>query len=385
MKSTGKIVITCSPGIEPFLKREVMQLGYRPKHSDPNSVTLNGSLADCMKLNLHLRTASRVLLLVRAFKAFDPQQLYRELTRIPWENYLSCQNYLTVTSFIRNRHIRDGRFGNQKTKDAIVDRLYRINKKRPNSGPEKLGAVVFLHWTGGNAQIYLDTSGENLTKHGYRKIPYQAPLKESLAAAMIMATKWTPGMPLVNPMGGSGTLVIEAAMMAKGIKPGMLREKFGFMYLKGYDPTSWNRLLQEARNQIISAGSTQLYYSDNQTQAMEAAQINAELAQVKDLIHFSRSDFHRVSLPPGPGVIIFNPPYGNRLGEESELVHTYQGIGDFLKQNAPGYWGYVFTGNLQLAKKIGLRSSRKIPFVNGPLECRLLEFELYDGSKKIQS
>ncbi len=346
------------------------------------SVSLKGSLEDCIKLNLHLRTANRVLILIRSFKAAHPDHLYQALSQIPWEDHIPRHGYISVTGFVKNQHILDTRFANQKTKDAIVDRLQRVRDERPDSGPSRDQTVIYLYWVKDDCHVYFDTSGETISKHGYRRMPFKAPMREALAAAVLMASKWEPGVPLVNPMGGSGTLAIEAAMIAKKVAPGLLRENFGFMHLRNYQKESWKDLRKQAEDLVMKDCEPLFHLSDKSLEALRSAQKNAEWAGVKSLISFEQNDFNKIDLPQADGVVILNPEYGTRMGDVQQLVGTYKDIGDFFKEKGAGYWGYVFTGNPELSKRIGLRSSRKIPFYNGQIECRLLEFELYRGSKK---
>jgi putative N6-adenine-specific DNA methylase len=269
-----------------------------------------------------------------------------------------------------------------KVKDAIVDRILSQRGRRPDSGPNREQAVIYLHWVDSDCHIYFDTSGETISKHGYRKIPYKAPLRESLAAALIKATQWKTDTPLVNPMAGSGTLAIEAAMMASQRAPGLYRKNFGFMHLKGYQKEEWLALRNEAADKVTPDAAAPIIVNDNSLEAIRAAKMNATWAGVNQMISFRHGDFNKMEMPSAPGVVILNPGYGTRIGEIKELGDTYRMIGDFFKEHCPGFWGYVFTGNPELSKQIGLRTSRKMAFYNGSIECRLLEYELYLGSKK---
>lgn len=383
MTRQHSIVITCGKGIGQILSHEIREHGYQPAAVNPNSVEIRGSLDDCMHLNLHLRTASKVLLLIKRFRASDPGQLYKAVVKIPWEDYLHSKGYICVTSHIQNQYIQDTRFGNQKVKDAIVDRIFSQKGARPDSGPLRDQAVVYLHWVNADCHLYFDTSGETISKHHYRRIPFKAPLRESLAAAIICRSRWQPGVPLVNPMAGSGTLAIEAAMMAHKIPPGLNRSNFGFMHLKPFNQEFWSSLVEKARKEVLKKKKTTIVVNDSNLEALRAARENARWAGVQDSLEFIHGDFTEMKVPETPGVVIFNPEYGTRLGEVEQLEETYGSIGDFFKTKCAGYWGYIFSGNPDLTKKIGLRSSSKTPFYNGKIECRLIEYELYRGSKKI--
>jgi 23S rRNA G2445 N2-methylase RlmL len=380
--SKNTLVITCAKGIPPFLEEELVSFGFPIRSVDVSSVETEGTLYDAMRLNLSLRTGQRVLFLLKEFLAKDPEALYREISRIRWEDYLTEKAYLCVTSTVDTPTIKDSRFANLKSKDAIVDRFYEKFGRRPDSGPDKRGTVIHLHWKGNLCQLYMDTSGEPLSKRGYRKISVEAPMQETLAAAVILASGWKGDGNFVNPMCGSGTLAIEAAWIGLGRAPGLLRGNYGFMHWKGFPEASWRALRKKARNSSKSQLTGKIIATDISSQAIEAAKKNAMTAGVAHLIEFGICDYSGTTLPEGGGVVVLNPPYGDRLGEIRALEKTYKGIGDFFKQRCRGYWGYLFTGNLELAKKVGLRTKRRIPFFNGEIECRLLEYELYEGSRK---
>jgi len=383
MTYSRSIVITCGKGIVKILRKEIEDLGYNVIVENPLSIEIKGNMRDCMYLNLHLRTANKVLLLVNRFQASHPDHLYRAVSKIPWEDHLQVKGYICVTSHIQNRYILDTRFGNQKVKDAIVDRMFSQCGERPDSGPKRDQSVVYLHWVNSDCHLYIDTSGETISKHGYRRIPFKAPLRESLAAALIKATRWKPGVPLINPMAGSGTLAIEAAMMACNVAAGLNRENFGFMHLKEYQEELWVALKDEARKQVRNDFETNFFVNDFSLEALRAAKKNATWAGVVSALDFHHGDFTQVKIPKGqPGVVILNPEYGARMGQIEQLSETYSKIGDFFKEKCAGYWGYIFSGNPDLSKQIGLRTTRKVPFFNGKIECRLLEYELYQGSKK---
>ncbi len=383
MSYMQSIVITCGIGITEILQKEIEGLGYEVVANNLSNLEIKGNLRDCMHLNLHLRTASRVLLLIKKFQAAHPDHLYQAISKIPWEDHINSNGYISVTSHIQNSYILDTRFGNQKVKDAIVDRMISQQGKRPDSGPTRDQTVIYLHWVDTDCHLYFDTSGETISKHGYRRIPFKAPLRESLAAAIIKSSKWKPGIPLINPMAGSGTLAIEAGMIACKIAPGLIRENFGFMHLKSYQEDLWIQMKIDAKKLIDKNQPQNLLVNDSSLEALRAAKKNAAWAGVESLIEFHHGDFTQVKIPEEPAVVILNPEYGERMGDIDQLIETYAKIGDFFKEKCAGSWGYIFSGNPDLSKKIGLRTSRKIPFFNGKIECRLLEYELYRGSKKI--
>lgn len=365
-----------------FLREEVTALGLHVTADLPTGIETEGSMADAMRLNLHIRTGHRVLLLLKEFTATTPDQLYQQAATIEWERYIDENGYLSVVSSVDTPSITDTRFANVRLKDAVVDRLVERTGRRPDSGPDTHRQVLFLYWKESLCGVYLDTSGEPLTRRGYRKIPWKAPMQETLAAAVVTATGWDGTGNFVNPMCGSGTLAIEAALIALKKAPGLLRPNFAFMHLKHFDREEWDRIRGQAKRSAAKSFPGRIIASDIDPEAVEAARKNAATAGVDHLIDFVVGDFAETPVPEGGGIVVMNPEYGERLGQVRRLEDVYSRIGDFFKQKCPGYRGYVFTGNSDLAKKIGLRSNRKIPFYNTTIDCRLLGYELYEGTRK---
>ena len=378
----SKIVITCAKGVPPFLKKEILSLGFPVLSEGRAEVETEGSLEDAMRLNLMIRTGQRILFLLESFSARTPDELYKRMSRISWEEYIQEDGYFCVTSSVNNPTIRDSRFANVKCKDAVVDRIKERRGRRPDTGPERDKVVVHLYWRGNLCQVFFDTSGEPLSKRGYRMIPLKAPVQETLAAAVVLATGWTGNGNFINPMCGSGTLAIEGAFVGLDRAPGLLRGNYGFMHLKGFDESSWKVLRRKTRAASKDQSNGRIIATDISQQAVEAAKKNAMTAGVERFIEFGVCDFSETPVPNGGGVVLLNPEYGERMGEIERLKEIYKSIGDFFKKRCQGYKGYLFTGNLDLAKKIGLKTKRKIPFYNGPIECRLLEYNLYEGSHR---
>jgi len=378
----SRIVITCAKGVSPFLKQEILSVGFPALSAGMAEVETEGTMEDTQRLNLLIRTGQRVLYLLESFSARTPEDLYKRVSRISWEDYIPEDSYFSVTSSVHNPTIKDSRFANVKCKDAIVDRIKEKRGRRPDTGPERDKIVVHLYWKGNICQVFLDTSGEPLSRRGYRMIPLKAPMQETLGAAVVLATGWTGDGNLINPMCGSGTLAIEAALIALERAPGLLRSNYGFMHLRGFDEPSWKILRRKIRAEAKDRLSGKIIATDISQQAVEAAKKNAMIAGVDRFIEFGVCDFSETPIPNGEGAVILNPEYGERLGEGVELKEIYIRIGDFFKKKCQRYRGYVFTGNLDLSKKIGLRTSRRILFYNGPIECRLLEYDLYEGSRK---
>ncbi|MFZ1261575.1 MAG: class I SAM-dependent RNA methyltransferase [Chitinophagaceae bacterium] len=380
--SKSVIIITCPKRLAPYLELEVAELGFAIEETFVTGVRLSGTINDCIKLNLNLRCASQVLYSLKEFEAADADGIYNQLTGYPWENILPDPGYFSITSNVNNPTINNSMFANLRVKDAIVDRMREKRGTRPSTGSALTGAVIHLFWKNERAEIFIDTSGDSLGRHGYRKIPGQAPMLEALASATIYATRWDRRSPFVNPMCGSGTLAIEAAMIATNRRPGLFRTNYAFMHLQGYDESVYFREDALLEEQIKEVPGLRIIATDYSARAIENSKKNAVAAGVLNLIEFGVCDFADTEVPQGvPGVFFVNPEYGERLGDIKELEETYARIGDFMKQKCGGYHGYVFTGNLELAKKIGLKAKRRIEFYTSKIDCRLFEYELYSGSR----
>ena len=382
----NKIVITCHKWLSPALTSEVTALGFTVTRSFQTGVEIKGTINDCIKLNLQLRTASQVLYSIKTFNCNNPDELYENLCSIEWEKIIDPGGYFSVTSNVFHTTITTNLFANLRVKDAVVDRMRKVANKRPSTGSELTGAVVYLYWKYDEAEVFIDTTGDSLARHGYRKIPGKAPMLEALAAATILSGKWNATTAFINPMCGSGTLAIEAALIASKRVPGLLRHNYAFMHVLGYYRTVYEKERAVIEHQIIEPIGAQIIASDMSKQAIDIAKINAAAAGVEDLITFQVCDFESTKMPDNMdgAVILLNPEYGERLGEEIELEATYARMGDFLKNKCKGATGYIFTGNLELAKKIRLKPSRRIEFLNAKIDCRLLEYELYAGSRRVE-
>ncbi len=377
------VVITCHKRIAPYLQQEVEELGFTIDETFVTGVKLKATMNECIKLNLHLRCASQVLYSLRQFTATDPDAVYQGVKEQEWEHLLPHPGSFSVTSNVSHPSINNSMFANLRVKDAVVDRLREKRGVRPTTGSALTGTVIHLFWKNEEAELFLDTSGDSLARHGYRKIPGLAPMLEGLAAATIYASKWDRQSPFINPMCGSGTLAIEAALIATNRRPGLYRTNYAFMHVQGYDESVYwqeDALLEE---QITEVPGLKIIATDYNPKAIENARKNAIAAGVHQLIDFVVCDFAETEVPQNAaGVMMINPEYGERLGEAKELEATYRRIGDFMKQKCGGYFGYIFTGNMELAKKIGLKANRRIEFYNSTIDCRLLEYELYSGSRR---
>lgn len=392
------IIISCAKQLSQWTEREVVAMGYEPIEVTENTVVVRGDMRDVMRLNLFLRTAHRVLVPLLRTTCRNIRDLYEAVRSIDWENQLEPDGYFSVSSVVHNFTIRDTRIPSLYTKDAIVDRMREKCQRRPDSGGENIGAAVFVYWEKNEAIIYLDTSGEPLSKRGYRKIPGSAPMQETLAAACIMAMGWNKRSPFLSPMCGSGTPAIEAAMMAMNRAPGALKGHFAFQSIKDYSriipgesaPTVaprqhagaspeqiWKELVLEAKAQETTTDLPKIVATDISPEAVENAHSNAIAAGVAPYIDFKACDFADTPIPPtSRGVVFFNPEYGIRLGDPKELAPVYERIGTFMNECCRGWTGALITGNPDLARLVNLYYKTRIPFFNGPIDCRLF---LYEG------
>lgn len=377
------ITITCHKRLAPYLEQEVKDLGFAIEEAFVTGVRIKGTINDCIKLNLNLFCASQVLYSLGSFTASHPDDVYKYVLNVEWENILEGEGYFSVTSNVQNPTINNSMFANLRVKDAIVDRFREQKGTRPSTGSDLTGAVVHLFWKNEQAELFMDTSGDSLARHGYRKIPGRAPMLEALAAATILASRWDRKSAFINPMCGSGTLAIEAALIASNSRPGLFRNNYAFMYIIGFDEEVYFAEQELLDEQIIEVPGLRILATDYSNVAIANAKKNAIAAGVADMIEFEVCDFAATEVPAeNKGVFFINPEYGDRLGNLEELEETYARIGDFMKQKCGGYFGYVFTGNLDLAKKIGLKAKRRIEFYTSTIDCRLLEYELYEGSRR---
>ncbi len=380
------ILVTCQKGIAPFLAEELRSLGCTDLIEHKAGVEFRGTWHMALRLNLHCRLGLRVLFLLHEFSAQTTEDVYRGVKTIAWEDILDTRGYVSVVSSVKTESITNTQFANVKCKDAIVDRIRERRGARPDSGSDTSKAVIFLYWHNERVMVYYDTSGTPLSDRGYRLQQHTAPLKENLSAAILSATRWDRLSPVVNPMCGSGTLAIEAALMAMNLAPGLLRDNFSCMHSLLYSHKEWQTLREEARTQVRSTEHV-FYLSDLSPQAIEAARANARRAGVAHAMHFEVMPFERCTMPvfaeSTRPIVILNPEYGIRLGNEEDLQEVYATIGDFFKQRCSGAWGYVFTGNIELGKRVGLKPKRRIPFFTADIECRLFEYELYAGTRRV--
>jgi len=382
-EQASEILITCAPDLRHITEGEIKSFSIPIKKIEPHGIIIEGTAQTGMYLCMHLRTANKVLYLLKEAKADTPDDLYRVSKSINWAGLFSNTSYFSIDSFVQNSTIRDTRFANVRCKDAIADYFVDKTGKRPDSGPLRDNVVIFIYWRESDLSIYLDLSGEPVSRHGYRINPWKAPMAEPLAAGVVLTTEWDPSTPFINPMCGSGTLAIEAAMIGIGKIPGLIRNEYAFQHIHGYDESVWHAMKKMAQKDVKTSLPFKIIASDHDQRALDAAKGNAEKAGVDHLIDFVLSDFQDTPVEAEQnGVVILNPEYGERLGNEESLELTYKEIGDFFKKACGGYKGFVFTGNLELAKRVGLKPKRKIKFYSAKIECRLMQYELYSGTKR---
>ncbi|MDD3295675.1 MAG: THUMP domain-containing protein [Geobacteraceae bacterium] len=368
---------TAAKGVEEVLAAEIRCLGIRDPLVEKGGVRFRGDLAACYKANLWLRTAQRILMPVARFHCDSPESLYEGVRSVPWDDYLTPDMTLAVSCNLRDSSITHSGFAALKTKDAIVDSVRDSRGRRPNVDTGDPHLPVNVHLSRNQCTVSLDTSGASLDKRGYRLDTKEAPLRETLAAAILELSCWDGSSTLLDPMCGSGTIPIEAALKASRRAPGLLRSRFAFQRWPGFDGSLWQRMQEEAGEQELAGLDFPLRGSDSSAGAIRNALRNARRAGVERLASFSNLDFGDAAPPSPPGIVICNPPYGVRLSDEEALKPLYGRLGDVLKRRFSGYTAYLLVGNSSLASCIGLRPSRRIVLFNGPIECRLLRYELY--------
>jgi putative N6-adenine-specific DNA methylase len=377
---------TCPRGLEAALAEELGALGLRDAQAVPGGVSFDGSAADGRHANLWSRIASRILWRVGAGRYRDEDDVYRLVHALPWGDWFDVEQTLRVQVSAIDSPLRSLEFITLKIKDAICDRFRAETGQRPTVDTAQPDVRVHAFFAERDVVVYLDTSGDALFKRGWRGHAVDAPLRENLAAGVLRLTGWTPAEPLLDPMCGGGTLLIEAAQIALGRAPGAGR-RFGFERLKGFDAEAWKAQRARALPSVIDAlaAAPKIVGRDLDRYMIAAARENAVAAGVDALIEFEVADVLAADPPAPSGVLVTNPPYGVRLGDVRELHEMYPRLGDQLKQRYAGWRAFFFSGDPELAKRIGLRTSRRTPLFNGALECRLYEYRMVAGSARVRA
>lgn len=368
-------------GLEEVLANELLKIGGREIETHKRAVSFVGDKGTMYKANYLLRTALRILRPVHAFQATNEQQFYDGIYDIDWTQWLGPDDTLAVDCTLNTEIFNHSYFIAQKTKDAIVDQFRKKFGRRPSVDTDFPTLRINVHVSREDVSVALDSSGYSLHKRGYRADTGRAPMNEVLAAGIILLSGWHPRQRLIDPMCGSGTIPIEAALYANHIPPGYFREKFGFEKWNDFEPELWEKITDSALERISSElqDITGLEISRN---TLSKARENIHAAKVEDVVKTIHADFFEWDPPEGSGMLIMNPPYGERMDQDDSLAF-YKQIGDTFKKKYSGYQAWLITSNMDALKEIGLRPSRKITLFNGPLECRLMKYEMYSGTKKI--
>jgi putative N6-adenine-specific DNA methylase len=369
---------TCPRGLEKLLLGEVESLQGREAAVVPGGVSFSGDWRTCYAVNLWSRIASRVLWKVSQFDHRDEKDLYEAARALDWQKYFPVDRTLRVNVTASKSPLKSLEFATLRIKDAVCDRFRDELGRRPDVDRARPDVRIHAFFEGARATLYLDTSGEPLFKRGWRGEAGEAPLRENLAAGIVMLSGWQSGEPLLDPMCGAGTLLVEAAAMARGRAPGAKRG-FGFEKLNAFEAERWRQVKDETRP---AAAHLELFGSDNDPKAIAAARRNLAEAGVERWVKLERSDVLERKAPGPSGVLIANPPYGERMGSADELARFYPQLGDALKKNFAGWRCYLLTADLRLPKLIRLQPSARTPLWNGALECRLYEFRIVAGSHR---
>jgi putative N6-adenine-specific DNA methylase len=365
-------------GLEPLLVQEINSLKGGNTTAVPGGVLFEGDWSTCYRVNFWSRVASRVLWRIGAFDYKSEHDIYTGAKAVDWLRYFKVERTLRVNVTAQKSPLKSLEFATLRIKDAVCDRFRDRLGRRPDVDRADPDVRIHAFLEGARATLYLDTSGEPLFKRGWRHGVADAPLRENLAAGIVMLTGWKPDEPLLDPMCGGGTLLIEAAAMARGRAPGA-RRSFGFEKLSMFDTPAWEAVKKE---QGRKPANLQLFGSDTDPKALNATRRNLAEAGIERWVQLERGDILERAAPAASGIMVANPPYGERLGSADELAAFYPRLGDALKQRFAGWRCYFFTADLRLPKLIRLQPSRRTPLFNGALECRLYEFQMVAGSRR---
>ena len=375
------MIAKTSFGFEDILIDELKTYDVSDIRKGTRAVFFSGTLETMYTINLNSRISLRVLKPIRIFPAANEQQLYDEVKKIDWSEFLSADDTLAVDAVTVKSNLTHSLYISLKTKDAIVDQFRDKTGKRPDVDLRFPKVRINVHLSDNIASVSLDSSGDSLHKRGYRVQQGEAPLNETLAAGMVLLSGWDRNSPLTDIMCGSGTILIEAAMIARNIAPGSFRNEFGFERWIDFDAPLWESVKQKAKSIEKAELDFPITGIDRSHQVISHARENANAAGVAQEITFHEMPFEHYTPTETAQTIVTNPPYGGRL-TDTDLFDLYKNIGDQLKKKYQGSVAWVLTANRDAAKYIGLHASRKIQLYNGALECRFLKFELYSGSKK---
>ena len=372
---------TSPRGLEPLLADELVSLGAVEARQVPGGVAFSGGWKLCYSVNLWSRLASRVLWRVAQFDYRDEKDLYAAARGVDWPALFPIGNTLRVNVSAQKSPLKSLDFATLRVKDAVCDRFREAQGHRPDVDRANPDVRVHAFLEPARGAFYLDTSGEPLFKRGWRAGAGEAPLRENLAAGIVLLSGWHPEEPLLDPMCGGGTLLVEAAAMARRRAPGANR-RFGFEKLKIFDLPLWQRVRKNSLQSQHPAKQLEIFGSDNDPRALNDARRNLAAAGVERWVKLERADLLERAAPAAAGVMIANPPYGERIGSKEELAQLYPKLGDALKKSFAGWRCHFFTADLRLPKLIRLQPARRVPLYNGALECRLYEFRIVSGSHR---
>ncbi|MDQ3100322.1 MAG: THUMP domain-containing protein [Bacteroidota bacterium] len=370
-------------GLEQVLARELLKLGAKNIEVHNRAVSFNGDLGFMYKANFCLRTALRVLVPINSFEIHSQLDLYDGIRAMEWDHFMDPKDTLAISCTLNTEHFDHSQFVSQRAKDAIVDRFRDKYGERPSVDLDQPTLGIHLYLDHDMCTVSLDSSGGSLHKRGYRDKTNLAPMNEVLAAGLVLLSGWDRRSNFVDPMCGSGTLLIEAALYAANIPPGYYRSQFGFMRWADFDEDLWAKI-QEAAIARINEEKPVILGGEISRNVARKAVTNIHSAKLEDSITMKHSAFEDLEPPPGPGVLILNPPYGERMDKDEDINALYKMIGDTFKKKWAGYNAWVMTSNLEAAKHIHLTPKPRIKLYNGPLECRFLRYELYSGTRKTE-
>lgn len=374
-----KLVATTFVGLEDVLAQEIESIGGKHINKGTRAVTFEGSKEQLYRANLELRTAVRVLQVLEEFQVKTEEQLYDRIKAFNWPHYFDVDQTFAITPVVHSHYFTHSHYVALKTKDAIADRFRDELGRRPNVNLLTPHLRINIRIQGKNATLSLDSSGDSLHKRGYRIQTVKAPINEVLAAGMLKIAGWKGDRPFLDPMCGSGTIPIEAAMMAANIPANFYRKEFGFQKWKNYLPEQWEELRSSAREQFRTPEVPILGY-DKSLRAVKIIDDNLQSSKMEEMIQIEKQNFLKLEAPFHEGLLIMNPPYDERLTRE-DIGSFYKKIGDQLKQHFSGWDAWVISSNLEALKEVGLRTSQKVTLFNGPLECKYQHYELYKGSR----
>ena len=376
---TDTLIAKTVAGLEPVLAAELSALNANDVIPINRAVSFSGDMAMLYRANYCCRTALRILKPLFQFKLAEQKDLYENLHAFAWEDVLWPDCTISIDAVISYTVFTNSQFVAQKSKDAIVDRIREKSGRRPSVSLDNPDFRINVHLFRDTCTVSLDSSGQSLHKRGYRRSTGQAPINEVLASGLIQLSGWDRVQPLIDPMCGSGTLLIEAAMLARNTPAGLFREEFGFMKWRGFDADLWAEVRASAMA-LRREDAPLLIGMDKLDRAIKSAQENCRYSGLSGIVDFQVMPFEESQPPVKEGVIITNPPYDERIKLDDSIAF-YKMIGNVLKQKYAGYTAWVISSDLDALKFIGLKPSKKITVFNGPLECRFVKFDLFAGKR----